>query len=95
LPCEVPGSIFIINSVLKTIEMKEKRYRSIIKTISWRATGTIDTFIVSYIITGHVKVAISISSVEVFTKLILYYFHERIWNKIKIGKEHVAPEYQI
>lgn len=76
--------------------MKEKRYRSIIKTISWRVTGTIDTFLVSYLVTGKIGIAASISVVEVFTKLLLYYLHERIWNKLKIGKEKVpGPEYQI
>ncbi len=76
--------------------MKEKRYRSIVKTISWRVTGTIDTFLVSYLITGKVGIAASISGVEVFTKLLLYYLHERIWNRIKLGKEKMAdPEYQI
>lgn len=76
--------------------MKEKRYRSIIKTISWRVTGTIDTFIVSYVVTGKIGIAASISIVEVFTKLLLYYLHERVWNKVKIGKEKVSgPEYHI
>ncbi len=76
--------------------MKEKRYRSIVKTISWRVTGTVDTFIVSYLITGKIGLAASISVVEVFTKLILYYFHERLWNQMRFGKEKVVvPEYQI
>ncbi|MCU4166267.1 DUF2061 domain-containing protein [Carboxylicivirga caseinilyticus] len=76
--------------------MKEKRYRSIVKTISWRITGTIDTFLVSYLITGKVGIAASISGVEVFTKLLLYYLHERVWNRIKLGREKMAdPEYQI
>ncbi len=76
--------------------MKEKRYRSIIKTISWRVTGTIDTFIVSYVVTGRIGLAASISAVEVFTKLMLYYLHERVWNKVKLGKEDMPdPEYNI
>jgi len=76
--------------------MKEKRYRSIIKTISWRVTGTIDTFLVSYLVTGKVGIAASISIVEVFTKLLLYYLHERLWNRLKVGKESPAePDYQI
>ena len=74
--------------------MKEKRKRSIVKAISWRVTGTLDTFVVSYIITGKVTVAISIGIIEVFTKMILYYFHERTWNKIKFGRE-APPEYHI
>ena len=73
--------------------MVEKRYRSILKTISWRITGTIDTIIISYFITGQLDWAISIGFVEVFTKIVLYYFHERIWDRLKIGRKH--PEYQI
>ncbi|TRX65972.1 DUF2061 domain-containing protein [Carboxylicivirga sp. M1479] len=75
--------------------MRDKRYRSIIKTISWRVTGTIDTFLVSYLVTGEIGVAASISVVEVFTKLLLYYLHERVWNKVKIGQEKIEPDYQI
>lgn len=73
--------------------MAEKRYRSLLKTVSWRITGTIDTIIISYLITGQLDWAISIGLVEVFTKLILYYFHERIWDRLKIGREQ--PDYQI
>jgi len=55
--------------------------KSILKTISWRIVGTIDTMIIAYVITGEMKMAATIGSVEVFTKMILYYFHERFWNK--------------
>lgn len=76
--------------------MKEKRYRSLVKTVSWRLTGTIDTFVVSYFVTGEATVAISISVVEVFTKMFLYYWHERLWSRLKFGKEvPKSPEYQI
>ncbi|HEY4787713.1 MAG TPA: DUF2061 domain-containing protein [Bacteroidales bacterium] len=71
----------------------ENRYRSILKAISWRATGTVDTFVVSYLVTGKFTIALSISGVEVFTKMILYYFHERLWNRIKFGLKE--PEYNI
>lgn len=76
--------------------MIEKPHRSIIKALSWRVTGTLDTVFVSWLITGKLTVAFSIGFVEVFTKMILYYFHERAWNKIKFGKEEVkVPEYTI
>ncbi|MBV5282613.1 MAG: DUF2061 domain-containing protein [Paludibacter sp.] len=76
--------------------MKEKNYRSLLKSVSWRLTGTIDTFVISFLITGQVKTAISISGVEILTKITLYYFHERLWNKIKIGKIVETPiDYQI
>ena len=74
--------------------MKEKAYRSVVKTISWRVLGTIDTMVISYLITGSLAMAASIGSIEVVTKMILYYFHERAWNKIKFGKSEVT-DYQI
>lgn len=64
----------------------EKPLRSIVKAISWRVVGTIDTLIVSYILTGEIALATSIASVDFLTKLVLYFFHERIWNKIKWGR---------
>ena len=76
--------------------MAEKSSRSVVKAITWRATGTLDTIIVSYFISGHMKVALSIGFVELFTKIALYYFHERAWNKISFGRiKDNAPEYTI
>ncbi|MBE0513978.1 DUF2061 domain-containing protein [Sulfurimonas sp.] len=76
--------------------MQEKAYRSVIKTISWRTVGTIDTMVISYIITGSLVMAASIGSIEVVTKMILYYYHERAWNKIKIGRhKETANDFHI
>ncbi|MFZ5946478.1 MAG: DUF2061 domain-containing protein [Stygiobacter sp.] len=76
--------------------MHDKHYRSIIKSLTWRLTGSIDTTIISYLLTGDYKIALSIGGIEIFTKIILYYLHERIWNKIKFGKEQKSePEYHI
>ena len=74
--------------------MGDKPYRSLIKTISWRTVGTLDTMIISYVITGNLAMAASIGGVELFTKMVLFYFHERAWNKINIGRIK-DPEYQI
>jgi uncharacterized membrane protein len=60
--------------------------RHLAKTISWRVIGTLDTVILSGIITGSWELGLTIGGVEVFTKMILYFFHERIWYKwIKYG----------
>ena len=76
--------------------MHEKPYRSVVKAISWRTVGTIDTIIVSYFITGNLVMAASIGSIEVITKMALYYFHERAWNKLSFGKVKEVPnDYQI
>lgn len=65
----------------------EKPGRSILKSISWRIVGTIDTILISYLITGKLNMAFSIGSIELVTKMGLYFFHERIWNSIKWGKK--------
>ena len=70
----------------KTDVASEKPARSVVKSISWRIVGTIDTVIISWLITGKLDLAFSIGSVELVTKMILYFFHERIWNSIKWGK---------
>jgi len=64
----------------------EKPKRSIVKSISWRIVGTMDTILISWLVTGTLTVAFSIGTVELFTKMILYFFHERIWNTINWGK---------
>ena len=60
----------------------DSNLKSILKSISWRIVGTIDTMVISYIITGKLDTAIAIGGIEVFSKMLLYYFHERIWNKV-------------
>jgi len=66
-------------------KFKETRIRSIAKAASWRFTGTIDTFVISVVVTGKLTLAGSIAATELFTKVLLYYFHERIWAAIPWG----------
>ena len=66
--------------------LSDTSVRSLTKAISWRITGTIDTFIISWAITGEVLLASSIALTEVITKVFLFWAHERIWNKISWGK---------
>jgi uncharacterized membrane protein len=60
--------------------------RSLIKTVSWRITGSLSTFIISFLITGNFVVAGSIAIIQITANTILYYLHERLWNKISWGK---------
>jgi len=53
--------------------------RHLLKTISWRIIGTLDTMILSWIITGNWKLGLAIGGVEVITKMVLYFLHERLW----------------
>ena len=71
----------------KEDQLSETPYRSIAKSISWRILGTLDTFFISWIVTGKTSVAFSIGSIELITKMLLYFFHERLWNSIKWGKK--------
>ncbi|WP_236976249.1 DUF2061 domain-containing protein [Membranihabitans maritimus] len=64
---------------------KESHVRSFIKGVTWRVLGTLDTMIISYFITGNWKFALSIGGIEVFSKLILYYLHERAWQMLPRG----------
>ena len=66
---------------------RDSHHRSIAKAVSWRATGTLDTFILSYLITGNLVFAGSIAGVETMTKIGLYYAHERVWAGIGWGRQ--------
>ena len=81
-------SIFHINIRNKKLKInsKEKIRRSLIKTILWRFIGTIDTIAISWLITGRLNLALSIGSIELVSKMILYFLHERIWDKIEWGR---------
>ena len=68
------------------IRATETHGRSIAKAFSWRATGSLDTFLVAAVITGSSKVAGGVALAEVLTKTLLYYLHERIWALISWGK---------
>ena len=67
------------------IESTNKRH--ILKTFSWRTIGTIDTFILAWIITGNPLTGLKIGISEVFTKMLLYYGHEKLWYRINFGLE--------
>ena len=59
--------------------------RTILKTISWRIVGTLDTMALGWIITGDPLLGVKIGGLELITKFVLYYIHERIWLKSKYG----------
>jgi uncharacterized membrane protein len=63
----------------------EAHYRSLVKAVSWRIAGSTDTFVISFIFTGRATLAGSIAATEFFTKIALYYFHERLWALVPWG----------
>jgi uncharacterized membrane protein len=80
---------------LRDTTVVESNVRSILKALSWRTTAFVDTFIVSLLITGRLKLALSIGGLELLTKLALYYVHERAWNKVSFGRARVRTDYEI
>lgn len=67
--------------------MSDTPVRSLAKAISWRVTGTIDTFLISWLITGQILIASGIAFTEIMTKICLFWAHERVWNRISWGKD--------
>lgn len=76
----------VLQTYAKVWVLSEKNYRSVVKAFTWRLVGSLDTFVLSWVITGAPVVAMTITAVEFFTKVILYWIHERIWLKIKWGR---------
>jgi uncharacterized membrane protein len=66
--------------------IRDRPVKSIIKAVTWRIVGTFDTMALSYFITGKTIVALLIGSLEVFTKMFLYFLHERIWAIVRWGR---------
>jgi len=64
----------------------ERPLRSVVKSLSWRIIGTLDTILISWLVTNALAVAFSIGAIELITKMVLYFFHERVWNAIQWGK---------
>ena len=75
-------------NIFKIGRLKEKvrRGRSLFKAMTWRVIASLDTFFLSYIITGRFDWATSIAIFEIITKAIIYYFHERAWNRVTWGR---------
>ncbi|MCP4494775.1 MAG: DUF2061 domain-containing protein [Gammaproteobacteria bacterium] len=65
---------------------RERPARSLLKAVSWRVTGSLDTILLSWIFTQQLAVAIAIGTTEVVTKIVLYYLHERIWSRVAFGR---------
>lgn len=67
--------------------MTDTTKRSVVKTVSWRLTGSTATFIISYAIIGSFAISGTIALIQMTANTLLYYLHERVWNKIKWGQQ--------
>lgn len=64
---------------------KESRSRSILKSLTWRVTATLTTMTIAWFITGNTETALKIGGIEIVLKMLIYYFHERIWQLVPRG----------
>lgn len=65
--------------------IKKSRIRHLAKTFTWRGIGTADTMILAWLISGNPFSGLKIGLSELMTKMILYYFHERVWYRLDYG----------
>ena len=71
--------------------IKETKARSILKSITWRVCATLTTFILVFVFTKKLDLAIIVGGLEAFLKIIIYFLHERLWIYIKFGKKEISP----
>lgn len=74
----------IINEILPAAH--EKWWRSLFKAVSYRMCGTITTVVITFFVTGQIIIAASVGLIEMCVKPFIYWCHERVWNKIRLGK---------
>jgi sulfate adenylyltransferase large subunit len=70
--------------------VRERPWRSLAKAVSWRITGSVDTFVLTLIITGNARISMAVGGFEIFTKIFLYYIHERVWARVSLGVKTVG-----
>jgi len=64
---------------------RESSLRSFLKAITYRITGTLTTALITFAVTGELATALAVGSIEPFIKLVVYYVHERAWQRVPIG----------
>lgn len=69
----------------------ETSTRSLLKTISWRVVATLTTATIVWLVTGRLTLALAIGGIEALTKMVLYYGHERLWDRIRVGRKTTTP----
>ncbi len=72
----------------------ESAARSLAKAVSWRIVGLAVTLVVALAVTGDYRVALAVGLSDTLVKVLIFYAHERAWNRISFGRKQ-APEYNI
>ncbi len=77
--------LMILDALLNLLEKDPTVKRHLVKTVSWRVVGTIDTVLLGWFITGEAGMGARIGGMELITKMVLYFIHERTWQKVTFG----------
>ena len=77
------------------IDFPNSHRRHLAKTITWRLVGTIDTMIIAWVISGNPWTGLQVGGVEAVVKMVMYYYHERIWHHYSYGLEPIAQTEKI
>ncbi len=70
-------------SFISTLKDQSSRTLSLVKALTWRITATLTTAAIAYLVTGELKTAVMIGSIEFVLKFMTYYGHERVWNFVR------------
>ena len=74
------------NLLLLYVIMISSPLRSFTKAITYRVSGSLVTVGIAYMVFGKIEWAIGVGAIDAISKLLFYYIHERIWDKIKWGR---------
>lgn len=74
--------IVLNNSMAYEYTARDTRRRSLIKSVTWRATGSLATFGIAWAVTGNLPLGSTIALVQCTVNTVLYYLHERIWARV-------------
>jgi len=75
----------IIDAALNLFRKDPTVKRHLAKTISWRIIGSVDTMLLGWLVTGQLETGAKIGGIELITKMVLYFLHERSWHMLKFG----------
>lgn len=66
-------------------DLKESHLRSVLKAVSYRIVGTLTTWLIAWIVTGDLQMALAVGALEPLAKMVIYYLHERAWQQVPRG----------
>lgn len=70
---------------------RDSTARSLVKAVSWRLSGTLTTMVAVLVFTGRAALALEIGGIEFFSKILLFFAHERLWDRVPLGKRARRP----